>query len=166
MIDQNVRVVRVHEDHILVRLGGQSGCSACDNGTGCGAGVFGKLFRRKPVLLELPKNGLTLKAGQMVVLGIPEGAYLRLVFSYYGLPLLAGLAGAIAGHTFAVWAGWGAVVRDSAALMGGVSGAWATLRSVGYWQKAGHFRNDLQQMDYRPAAVMNNCERQSTDPLA
>ena len=38
---------------VQVRVGGQSGCAACDAGKGCGAGLFGKLLRRNPVELEL-----------------------------------------------------------------------------------------------------------------
>jgi len=56
MIEQNVQVVRCAEERIWVRMGSQSGCTACDNGNGCGAGVFAKLLQRKPAIIELPRQ--------------------------------------------------------------------------------------------------------------
>ena len=89
MIEQNVQVVRCSNSRMWVRMGSQSGCTACDNGNGCGAGVFAKLLQTKPVVMELACNDENIRVGQMVTLGFPEQVYLKLVFSHYGWPLLA-----------------------------------------------------------------------------
>lgn len=106
-----------------VRLGGASGCSRCDSGKGCGAGVFGRLLKRKPVILEL-ENRVDAGQGQPVMVGIPESLFLRLVFKLYLYPLLGGLAGAVVAQylsgrwTSAAW------VSDLAVLSAGLlSGA-------------------------------------------
>ena len=94
MIEQNVQVVRCGDEKVWVRMGSQSGCTACDNGQGCGAGVFAKLLRRKPVVIEVAQKGLIAEPGQMVTLAFPERIYVRLVLASYAWPLLAALAGA------------------------------------------------------------------------
>ncbi|MEJ2385650.1 MAG: hypothetical protein P8Y54_14930 [Xanthomonadales bacterium] len=53
MIEQQGRVTGAAGSQVRVRLGGTSGCTTCDAGRGCGAGVFGRLLQRRPVELEL-----------------------------------------------------------------------------------------------------------------
>ncbi len=119
MIEQQGRVVAVAGDTASVRLGGMSGCPACDAGRGCGAGVFGRLLKRRPVVLELD-NLARAEQGQAVMVGIPEGIFLRLVARFYLWPLLAGLAGAVLGHYLS--ASWfpGPVLTDLTALASGL----------------------------------------------
>ena len=99
MIEQQGQVISVSGNLVSVRLGGNSGCVACDAGRGCGAGIFGRLLRRKPAVLDLD-NAINARVGQPVVVGLPESVFLRLVFHLYMLPLLAGLAGAVLGQPF------------------------------------------------------------------
>ena len=106
---------------VQVRVGGQSGCSACDAGKGCGAGLFGKLLRRNPVELEL-MNEIGARTGQSVQLGLSETLFMKLVFKLYGWPLMAGLAGAVSGHQLAVAKGAGAGLLDLATLAGACAG--------------------------------------------
>ena len=96
MIEQQGLIVAVSGGTASVRLGGKSACTACNAGKGCGAGIFGRLLKRKPVVLEL-KNGPGARVGQSVMVGLPETLFLRLVFKFYLFPLLAGLAGAASG---------------------------------------------------------------------
>ncbi|KAA9133277.1 SoxR reducing system RseC family protein [Marinihelvus fidelis] len=93
MIEQQGRVVAVVDDRAIVRVGGQSGCTACDAGKGCGAGLFGRLLRCEPVELSLA-NTVTARAGDPVWLCIPEHRFLAMTAQLFALPLLAGLAGA------------------------------------------------------------------------
>lgn len=97
MISQQGKVVAIEGDQLLVQIGARSGCQACDAGKGCGAGVFGRLLRNRPVTVTMP---LTPGAspGDPVRVGIPEQAYLYLVLRLYALPLIAGLSGAVAGY--------------------------------------------------------------------
>lgn len=97
MIEQTAVLTRTSGDRAWVRLGGQSGCPLCDAGQGCGGGLFGRLLRRRPVEVEVV-NRIQAVPGQPVLLGLPESTFLSLVFSAYGWPLLAGLAGALLSH--------------------------------------------------------------------
>ena len=65
MIEQQARVLRADDLQVVVRIGGQTGCAACDAGQGCGAGLFGKLLRRNPVELQLT-NDIGASAGQSI----------------------------------------------------------------------------------------------------
>jgi len=126
MIEQQGRVESVRGDIVDVRLGGTSGCATCDAGKGCGAGVFGRLLRRRPVVLPL-QNTLNALPGQPVMVGMPETLFLRLVSRLYLFPLLAGTAGAIAGNYAANSAGLGPGASDAATLIGGVTAGLAAV---------------------------------------
>jgi len=119
-------VVWANDTRVGVRLGGTSGCSACDAGKGCGAGVFGRLLQRKPVTLEAD-NSVNAAIGQAVMVGLPESLFLALVVRLYLLPLLGGLGGALVGHLLAGNAGLSPANTDLAALAGVVVGIGAVL---------------------------------------
>ena len=97
MIEQQGRVIRLEGDHATVQVGGSMGCSLCDAGRGCGAGIFAGLLRRKNALIRVP-NTIEAAPGQWVTLGIPERVFLRIIARLYLLPLTAALAGAAIGH--------------------------------------------------------------------
>ena len=126
MLEQQGRVVAAANGRVSVRLGGQSGCAACDAGRGCGAGVFGRLLRRRPLILEFG-NHLDARCGQAVVVGVPEAWFLRLVARFYLLPLLAGLGGAAFGHYLSVMMQAGPFGRDFIALAGGIAAGAAAM---------------------------------------
>lgn len=128
MIEQSVQVLRCDSENLWVRMGSQSGCTACDNGKGCGAGLFANLMRRKPVILKLAQKDVEVEAGQMVVLAFPEQVYMKMVFASYGWPLLAALAGAVAGHSLGKWLQFTPVLTDATTLVSGISAAWLVLR--------------------------------------
>jgi len=133
MIEQQGLVVKVSGEIASVRFGGSSGCAACDAGKGCGAGIFGRLLQRKPVVLDLHNNPGAL-VGQAVMAGLPETLFLRLVLSFYLYPLLAGLAGAIIGHYVSVKLSAAPATTDGFALLGAVlAGTMALL-----WKRKGH----------------------------
>jgi len=157
MIEQNVQVVRCSNGRMWVRLGSQSGCTACDNGKGCGAGVFAKLLQRKPVIMELERLDENIQAGQMVTLGFPEQVYLKLVFAYYGWPLLAALAGGFAGFRLAVWAQVSPAMIDLATLTGGLLVGALLLRILKSGNSASAFLKSLQTTVYIPSATPNMC---------
>jgi positive regulator of sigma E activity len=131
MIEQQGRVVEVHAQHAKVAFGAATGCSACDAGQGCGAGIFGKLVRRKDLTLvvdrNLPDEHRHLVPGQAVVVGIPETLFLGLLARLYLLPLLAGLCGAALGHYFGYRLSLSSSGQDLMALTGALFLATVTL---------------------------------------
>lgn len=165
MIEQNVRVVRCHDERLWVSLGSQSGCSACDDGKGCGAGLFAKLFQRKPVVIELPRNELRVQAGQMMTLALPEQLYVRLVLASYGWPLIAALAGGATGNSLATWLQVNPLPTDLITLAAGLLAAAVVMRLIRLRQYTGLFRDCQQSMDYYPATGAVMCSRESTESV-
>ncbi len=124
-----------------MRIGGQTGCIACDEGKGCGAGLFGKLLNRKPVELTL-QNRINAQAGQPVQLGLAETLFIKLVFRLYAWPLFAGLIGAIAGLKLAENANVSLGAQDLATLAGALLAASAVLI---FWSKSA--KPDIESSD-------------------
>lgn len=134
MLEQQGQVTAAVGGRISVRLGGRSGCAACDAGRGCGAGVFGRLLRRRPLVLDF-ENHLDARVGQAVVVGVPEAWFLKLTARFYLVPLLVGLGGAAVGHHVSVMMEADAALRDLAALAGAIAAvaaavAWRRARPV------------------------------------
>lgn len=163
MIEQNVQVLRCHDERIWVRMGSQSGCTACDNGEGCGAGLFSRLLKRKPVVIELAGNDLEVEAGQMLTLAFPERVFIRLVLASYGWPLLAALAGAILGHGLSVWLEFGPAMIDLGSLLGAVLAGGLVMRMIGKRTNLDFIFNSLQTTLYYPPVTPNMC---NMDPQA
>jgi len=132
MIEQQGRVVTAIDERAVVRLGGMAGCSACDAGRGCGAGIFGRLLRRRPVDLTFD-NHLQAGAGQAVVVGLPEAWFLRLVARFYLFPLLAGLVAAAFGHYLVSMFGAATWLTDLASLVAAVLAGWWAVRRNRQW---------------------------------
>ncbi len=132
MIAQQGRVTAIQGSNAVVRVGGTSGCAACDAGKGCGAGVFGRLLKRNPVSVCV-FNDIDAQVGQAVEVGIAEERFLALVFRLYILPLLGGLAGAVTGFAVAQRADAAGPAADLLILLGGLAAAavcllWARQR--------------------------------------
>ncbi len=130
MIEQQARVLRAEGGEVWIRLGGQSGCTACDAGRGCGAGIFGRLLRRRPLELRVP-NRAGAAPGDPVIAGLPEALFLRMVMRLYGLPLLGGLAAAAISHQIGVMMTISPAALDAVTLAGLLLGTAAVLR----WNK-------------------------------
>jgi positive regulator of sigma E activity len=157
MIEQNVQVVRCHGDRFWVRLGSQSGCTACDNGNGCGAGVFAKLLQPEPVIIELARNDMRIEPGQMVTLAFPEKIYMKLVLTSYGWPLLAALVGALAGHGLGLWLQFGPALIDALSLSGGLLASGLLVRLLKNQLTASAVLNSLRMTVYYPSTTPNMC---------
>jgi len=130
MIEQQGRVVAVKEGMAEIRLGGTAGCARCDAGKGCGAGVFGRLLKRRPVTISLD-NTVDAGEGQPVMVGIPEAMFLRLAARLYLYPLLAGIGGAIVGYYFSTLGNVGPVGADLITLVSGLTSGIAVLKWSG-----------------------------------
>lgn len=130
MIEQQGRVVAAQDGHIEVRVGASAGCGACEAGKGCGAGLLGRLLRRKEVVLAF-ENEIGAAVGQAVVVGLPEPVFLRLVLRLYLYPLLAALGGAIAGQFLAVHLQFSELTTDLAVLSGGLLAGFLAITRLG-----------------------------------
>lgn len=157
MIEQNVQVVRCSEQRIFVRMGSQSGCSACDNGHGCGAGIFARLLQRKPAIIELERRDIDVRPGQMVTLAFSEQVYLKVVLAYYGWPLVAALSGAFAGYNLGARLQFGALALDAITLAAGILAGAMAMHILKRQKSADAVLNALQMAVYYPSATPDMC---------
>lgn len=157
MIEQNVHVLQCNDERVWVRMGSQTGCTACDNGQGCGAGLFAKLLQRKPVVLELARNDVDVEAGQMLTLAFPEQLFMKLVLTSYGWPLLAALAGAYAGFVAGSELQLGSQMTDVLTLVAGGLAAWIILRLLRRANMAESILKSLNMTVCRTSETPNMC---------
>ena len=164
MIEQNVQVVRCEGESIWVRMGSQSGCSACDNGNGCGAGLFSKLLRRKSVTIRLERRGLDVGVGQMVTLAFPEQIYLKMVFPYYGWPVLAAFGGAIAGFGIGTAFQFESLALDMLTLAIGILAGIFALRLLRRRNAAGKLMNAMHVASCHSSTTPDLCGAAHNEP--
>jgi len=94
----------------------RTSCGACSSQAACGVSLLDRLLGRRRQRLVVG-DALGVRAGETVVIGLPEGALVKAALAAYLMPLLGLLAGAMAAP--AMWAGADA---DLAALAGGALG--------------------------------------------
>lgn len=111
MIETRARVIETGQGVALVEAENRGTCGHCDTVNGCGKSAMGKLFCSKPRRFEVIDNVGT-RVGDEVSIGVQEGALLKGSLAVYVVPLLALLAGALAGNR------WG----DGIAVLGGATG--------------------------------------------
>lgn len=115
MTESEAIVVRVDGDHLW--LGVDNGCSGCDKVSSCGAGE-GRLQR--------VRNTIGARAGDKVIIAVPEGAVLKAALRSYLVPLMLALGGAVAGTSFG---------GDPGAVVGtllGLAVGWMSLRMTSH----------------------------------
>jgi len=152
-----VQVIRCRDQRIWVRLGSQTECSVCADGKGCGAGVFSRLLRHKPAVIELSRRGMDVSPGQMVTLALPEQVYLKIVLAYYGWPLLAALIGALAGFVLGNGLQFGALLLDVSTLLGGLLAGGLLLHVLKRTKSSGSALDSLQMAIYYPSPTPHMC---------
>jgi sigma-E factor negative regulatory protein RseC len=153
LIEQQARAVKTENGFVLVQIGGQTGCTACDEGRGCGAGLFGRLLNRKPVELLLPNQG-NVQAGQAVQLGLAESLFMKLLFRLYAWPLIAGLTGAVGGFALASYLGVSAGAQDLATLSGAIL---CGLLVLNYWKRT--TKPDIDSSDIQLLGIPTAADR-------
>ena len=138
MIEEQVVITSITPEGAWVEGMQQSACGSCSAKAGCGQHTMSQLGRK--VSLWLPLTDLADEAinepfriGQQVVVGLPEGAILRSTVVLYGLPLIALVIGAIAGH--AVWGEVGSIILSVLSMLLGFKAArYWSLKNKQHWQ--------------------------------
>lgn len=77
-----------------VQVERQASCGSCSAQTGCGVSLLDRLLGRRPQRL-LVVNGIGVRVGETVVIGVPEGALLKAALAAYLGPLVGLFAGAL-----------------------------------------------------------------------
>lgn len=96
MIETPARVTRVEGDTAWVTSKAPSSCGAC-GGKGCGSSLFSRFWHPDEPEYRVD-NPIGASMGEMVVVGLPDGALLRAALASYGMPLIFLLAGAVLGN--------------------------------------------------------------------
>ncbi len=112
MIETRARVIETGNGVAMVEAERQAGCGHCDTEKGCGKSAMSKLFCSNPRRFEVI-DPVGTKVGDEVRIGVRDGALLKGSLAVYGVPMLALLAGALAGNAYG---------GDGAAVLGGAVG--------------------------------------------
>lgn len=105
MIEEQVVVTSLTPEGAWIEGVQQSACGSCSAKAGCGQHALSQLGRK--VSLWLPNEGfdkdgrgesVSLRVGQQIVVGLPEGAILRSTLVLYGVPLFTLVIGAVLGN--------------------------------------------------------------------
>jgi sigma-E factor negative regulatory protein RseC len=118
VIEQTALVTAVAGDRAEVETRRRSACSGCAEG-GCGTALFGAWLGNSCSRLWV-RNPIQARAGEQVVVGLPEQHLVGAAGLLYGLPLAGLLAGILVGR------GW-AAATELPSILGGLLGLIAGL---------------------------------------
>jgi sigma-E factor negative regulatory protein RseC len=87
MLEQDATVVKSNKGQIWVEAISRSSCSQCST-TSCSTSVISKLFGLKRNLLQM-ENTLQAKAGDQVIIGIPDSVLVKASVWAYLVPIIS-----------------------------------------------------------------------------
>jgi sigma-E factor negative regulatory protein RseC len=101
MLTESARVIRRDGNRVELELQRVSACGDCQLSQGCGTGALGRLLgrRSRPLVIETERD---FRAGDQVVLAMPESTLVRASLLLFGLPLLGLLLGGLVAMLFAL----------------------------------------------------------------
>ena len=101
MLTESARVIRRDGKLVELELQRVSACGHCELSQGCGTGAIGRLLgrRSRPLIIETDQD---CRAGDQVVLAMPESALVRASLLLYGLPILGLLLGGLGAMLFSL----------------------------------------------------------------
>ena len=128
MIEELGRVVAVDEHSAWIQMQRAGACGACATKKGCGAANLARFFGDRHTRVQVAKvSGV--RAGDEVVLGLPEKALLHGAAWLYGVPLAMFVVGAALGELFArTWSIRGDGMSVLLACAGLLVGLWVARR--------------------------------------
>ncbi len=87
MLEQDATVIESKEGHIWVEAISRSSCSQC-SATSCSTSVISKVFGFRRNLLKM-ENSLQAKAGDQVIIGIPDNVLVKASVWAYLVPVIS-----------------------------------------------------------------------------
>ena len=124
MIEAAATVIATEAGYAWLETKRESACGHCAASPSCGASTLGKMLGARPGRLRVADT-LALRAGERVVIGIPEERLLGAAFRAYLVPLLWMVGAALAGVQLG-FSQWGIGLCSLAALAAGL--AWPGMR--------------------------------------
>ena len=138
MLTETARVIQRDGKRVELELQRGSACGHCELSQGCGTGALGRLLgkRSRPLVIETDQD---CRAGDLVVLAIPEGALVSASLLLYGLPLLGLLLAGLVAMSFAL-VEWQVVVIAGCGLFVGCRLAARLARGIEIGRKTPYIR--------------------------
>ncbi len=133
MIEQEALVICADAELATVQAVRHSACGSCHAAAGCGTSLLDRFLGRRPLRLRL-RNALGVTAGEVVIIGVPEGSMLRAAASAYLGPLAGLLLGALAGRHWPLPSA--SVGSEWPSLVGAGIGFLLALRLVGRYGRS------------------------------
>lgn len=139
MIEETARVQSVHDGYIQVVSERQTACGKCSQQSGCSSSVLARLLSPRLIEMSLPTN-LKLQAGDSVILGVTESAFLTGTLLVYGLPILALIVAAVVGQWIASLLGWPTELWSILFGLCGLFGTFYALMASPFGRRVTRFR--------------------------
>ena len=128
LIEQVAIVTYVKDGFAWVETNRQTACNGCAAHKGCGTAALARVLGRRRNRVRAV-NAVGARAGDRVMVGLAEDAFIQVSLAVYLVPVLAMLVGAGAGELFAIKLGLGVPEALSAVLgLLGMAGALIWLR--------------------------------------
>lgn len=145
MIEENAIVVSLEHDMAMLEVVRRTPCGLCGQTRGCGISLWGGLLGHRRNTFKAT-NQIDAKPGDNVIVGVEERALLVSSLIFYGIPLIAMLAGTLLA---------GAIFTDDAnhADRYGVIGAITGLVLGLLWLKGHNAGSSKYGRRYRPVIL-------------
>lgn len=137
---ETARVVSTEGEHAWVETQRKTTCGSCAVQKGCGTGVLAKVLGNRASRIRVI-NTIGARNGDLVTLGLEDGALVRSSFAVYAMPLIFLLLGGVAGGLLNDTLSWQS--KEGATAVCGVLGllaglAWMRRYSQAVAQDARH----------------------------
>jgi sigma-E factor negative regulatory protein RseC len=153
MIEQRATVLSSAPGVAIVRGLRESTCGSCSASGGCGTSLIDRFLGRRPAEIEV-SDGVGVKTGETVVIGMPEATVLKAAVAAYLGPLAGLMLGAILGSAA------GDASSEAATLAGAAVGFALALRAV-----SGYSRRLARDPRSRPVLLRRDEGRSMTVAL-
>ncbi|MGE0371462.1 MAG: SoxR reducing system RseC family protein [Gammaproteobacteria bacterium] len=119
MMTETAQVISTEGKFAWVETQRKTTCGSCAAQKGCGTGVLAKVFGNRASRVRAI-NTIGAERGEMVIIGLEDGALVRTSFAVYAMPLVFLLLGGAAGGMLADALSW--ETREGAAAVLGMLG--------------------------------------------
>jgi len=88
LVEESGLIVDVDDDKVWVETIRTSACDSCKAQKGCGHGLLNKASSGQRFTLDVQRNGIPAKVGDIALVGIPEDSILKASLIGYLLPIV------------------------------------------------------------------------------
>jgi sigma-E factor negative regulatory protein RseC len=88
LVEESGLIVAVEGDTVWVETIRSSACDTCKAQKGCGHGLLNKASSGQRFTLDVQRNGIAAKVGDIALVGIPEDSILKASLIGYLLPIV------------------------------------------------------------------------------